>query len=238
MTTIEEPQPDTSAYEIAGFKDRAIARIVDGFLMSCVLLMMWFVVGWVAIMFFLFRDFDGTTALLLLMVIAALVPVVLYEVHPTARRGCAVGKEIAEVIVIRWSAYNDTASRQPFPSYGQSLIRWLVPHGVLFAGLTVLWLWALSHDTDINPLFLFVGPVGWVLMYLTSLLDTDRRGLHDYVAGTVVVKAPPRVRVVVARNAPVDDVNRWDMKAAAAITAFMSKRTGRSTTDPDPPKPR
>ena len=187
MTTIEEPQPD--AYEIAGFTDRVFARIVDCFLMSCILLVTWILVGFVGLWLVFASDMDAAAALFVLLVIAALVLVVLYEVHLTARRGSAVGKNIIDVVVIRWSADNDAATRQPFPSYGQSLIRWLVPHSVLFAGLTVLWQWSVFDPDRVTPLIIFIGPVGWVLIYLTSLLDKDGRGWHDKAAGTVVVQA-------------------------------------------------
>ena len=240
MNTIEEPQPD--AYEIAGFTDRVFARAVDGFLMSCIFFMLWILVGVVGLWLVFASDIDDGdgTALFVLLVIAALVLVVLYEVHPTARRGSSVGKNIIDVVVIRWSADNDAATRQPFPSYGQSFIRWLVPHSVLFAGLTVLWQWSVFDPDRVTPLIIFIGPVGWVLIYLTSLLDKDGRGWHDKIAGTVVVKAPhptPPVRRDVARDAPPDTVvreaspepvDRWDMKASAAATSFMSKRANRS----------
>ena len=183
-----KPVPDQPTYEIAGFTDRVFARIVDGFLMSCILLVTWIPV---ALFAWFILPADAAAVLFLLAWVAVMLPVVLYEVHPTARRGSAVGKKIAEISVIRWSAFNDAATCQPFPSYGQSLIRWLVPHSVLFAGVVVEWLWSASHDSDTGiPLFYCTGLAGWVLLYLTSLLDKDGRGWHDKAAGTVVVKAP------------------------------------------------
>ena len=190
MNTTDNAQPEPDAYEIAGFGDRVFARIVDGFLMSCILLVTWFLVGVVGLWLVFASDMDAAATLFVLLVIAALVLVVLYEVHLTARRGSAVGKNIIDVVVIRWSAFNDAATCQPFPSYGQSLIRWLVPHSVLFAGLTVLWQWSVFDPDRVTPLIIFIGPVGWFLLYLTPLLAKNGRGWHDKAAGTVVVKAP------------------------------------------------
>ena len=234
MNITEEPQPETEVYEIAGFTDRVFARAVDGFLMSCILLVTSIPVAFVGLWLTFTSDIDDAAALFVLLEIALLVLGALYEVALTARRGSAVGKKIAEISVIRWSAFNDAASLQPFPSYGQSLVRWLVPHGVLFAGAgTSVWMWHLADllSADLNPLFWFIGPVGWVLIYLTSLLDKDGRGWHDKIAGTVVVKAPQPttpVRRDVAREAPSDPVDRWDMNASADATSFISKPANRS----------
>ena len=185
MNSTEEPLPEPEAYAFADFGDRVFARIVDGFLMSCILLVTWFAAG-----VFVWFILPVPAAAIILVMLA----VALYEVYPTAQRGCAVGKKTVEVNVIRWSAFNDAATPQPpFPSYGESLIRWLVPHGMLFAGAgTSVWLWHLAdlRSADLNPLVWFIGPVGWVLIYLTSLLDKNGRGWHDKIAGTVVVKAP------------------------------------------------
>ena len=188
-----KPVPDQPTYEVAGFKDRAIARAVDGFVTVCILLVMWFAAGWVLFDLFFVNNVYVPAQLLLLLWVAVLAAVMRYEVHLTARRWYTIGKKIAEISVIRWSAFNDAATCQPFPSYGQSLIRWLVPHVVLFAGLVVsVLLWGLADggSYDLNPLVWFIGPVGWVLLYLTSLLDKNGRGWHDKAAGTVVVKAP------------------------------------------------
>ena len=116
------------------------ARAVDGFVMSCIFVMLWILVGVVGLWLVFASDIDDGdgTALFVLLVIAALVVVVLYDVLLTARRGSAVGKNIIDVVVIRWSAFNDAATCQPFPSNGQSFVRWLVPHSVLFAGVVVV----------------------------------------------------------------------------------------------------
>ena len=37
-------------------------------------------------------------------------------------------------------------------------------------------------------------PVAWMLMYIPSLYDKNGRGLHDRIAGTIVIEAEPRNR--------------------------------------------
>ena len=87
MNTTDNAQPEPEAYEIAGFRDRAIARAVDGFVTSCIWLVTWVPASFVVLWLVFASGMAAAATLFVLMVIAASVPVVLYEVHPTARHG-------------------------------------------------------------------------------------------------------------------------------------------------------
>ncbi len=83
-----------------------------------------------------------------------------YEVGLTAWRGMTIGKMAARIRVV------DASSRRP-PSLLVSAIRWMVPAA---AGLIP-----------------YLGIIGWVVVYMWLLGDRRRQGLHDKVAGTLVV---------------------------------------------------
>ena len=240
MSTGDAPQPDLAAYEIAGFGDRAFSRIIDAFIMICfqmvVMTFAWPLVDVLDSTGFLLDSNHATLgdhlaayfgALLIVWALAS-VPVGFYEVVCTSRRGYSIGKG-PTVQVIRWNEYIDPTGIDKYPSLFDSFLRWAFPHIALLLAVPTLGL----------SLILFI-PV-WIFVYSTALFSKNRRGWHDQIAGTVVVKAPrmdPPVRRVVARGAPLDEVDRWDVKASTAIVAFVSKLTGRSKTNPESPKPR
>ena len=198
MNTNEDPQPE--AYELADFGDRAIARIIDMFLMGCLGL------GVLAFMLpgIFLVDPAGKGGLdslstvgfvFLAMVLLASIPVVCYEAVYTSRRGYTTGKG-PTLQVIRWEEYLNPTGDDKYPDMFSSFFRWAVLH-CLFP-----------------------------LVAISVLFDKDRRGWHDMAAGTVVVKAP-------RPGVSLDDVDRWDGKASAAIVAFVSRLTGRSNTRPE-----
>jgi uncharacterized RDD family membrane protein YckC len=101
--------------------------------------------------------------------VAAFVAVVfvlhgVYVVAPTARWGRTLGKLIVGVRVVM---QNDGR----LPGWRESLQRWVLP--------AIAW---------------FIPYVGWAVsigLRATLVLDPLRRGVHDRMAGTIVVRAEP-----------------------------------------------
>jgi uncharacterized RDD family membrane protein YckC len=101
--------------------------------------------------------------------VAAFVAVVfvlhgVYVVAPTARWGRTLGKLIVGVRVVM---QNDGR----LPGWRESLQRWFLP--------AIAW---------------FIPYVGWAVsigLRATLVLDPLRRGVHDRMAGTIVVRAEP-----------------------------------------------
>ena len=87
----------------------------------------------------------------------------LAEIPLTAIGGQTVGKTLARVRVVR---VDDTAH----PGFGRSLARWFVLYGSLSIPL--------------------VGVLLFTLMIVSPLFDSSRRGWHDKVAGTIVIRDP------------------------------------------------
>ncbi len=83
-----------------------------------------------------------------------------YEVGPTAWRGMTGGKMAARIKVIDRSTGRT-------PSLLVSAVRWMVPAA---AGLIP-----------------YLGIIGWIVVYMWILGDVNRQGLHDKLAGTLVV---------------------------------------------------
>ena len=194
MNTNTDPQPEP--YELANFGDRAFARMIDAFVMAAFGFVMMCAIGIIGVLSASSVDnFDDLgTALYVpgLMLVPASLLAVRYEVAYTSRRGYSSGKG-PTVQVILWEEYQNPTGVNKYPDMYHSFIRWLIPHGVLIAGLVIsmrLWYLADQGPDAMNPLLFLLGPVGWVLMYLTTLLDKNRRGWNDKAAGTIVVKAP------------------------------------------------
>jgi hypothetical protein len=119
--------------------------------------------------------------LLLIMTVLAVVGVA-YRVVTTARWGAGIGKYLLGLRIV---VDRGTATADERPSWGQAWRRWVVPQG---PGLIPL-------------------PATGLLAYLPAFKDARRRGLHDRVAGTVVIDVTASAPVAVtatATLAPLD----------------------------------
>ena len=83
-----------------------------------------------------------------------------YEIGLTSWRGMTIGKMAARVKVVDRSTGRT-------PSLLVCAVRWMVPAA---AGLIP-----------------YLGLIGWVVVYMWILGDVNRQGLHDKLAGTLVV---------------------------------------------------
>ena len=83
----------------------------------------------------------------------------LYEVWPTAVSGRTLAKRLADIRVVG-------AETGAVPGWGGSSLRWGIP----------------------TILFLVTSGLFALLAYMWRLWDTDRQGLHDKAAGTLVIK--------------------------------------------------
>lgn len=100
--------------------------------------------------------------------------VLLYTVIPVALTGATLGKFIVGQRIERYAAAEA-------PGLVAALLRYLVATGLPIGALGAL-VPGLSGLSSLLSL-------GWLLLILLSIFgDTERRGVHDKVAGTVVVR--------------------------------------------------
>lgn len=147
-------RPPPSAARPASLVARAVARVVDSFVLSMPL----------AVVAYVLRSGSSrlTAAFLVYAVVAA------YEVPLTAVRGRTIGKATARCAVIAL----DGAP----PGWVRSAVRW----GVMAAVPVLLDRLLPTGPSTVVSLACVFGP---------ALVDDERRGLHDRVAGTRVVVA-------------------------------------------------
>jgi uncharacterized RDD family membrane protein YckC len=152
--------------------DRFVALIIDGFVLS--------IFGWVVN---LFAGVESIIIIGLVGILDLLLPY-LYSIILHGQYGQTFGKMIMNVKIF------DKDEKSPI-SYMQALLRDIVP-------LTLLVL--------VQLLFVFISPgdlgilwyVSMVMMFfllfwslieiVTMLFDSKKRAVHDYIAGTVVLK--------------------------------------------------
>ena len=154
-------------------------------------------------------------ALWVLLLVPASIPVVGYEVASTARRGQTYGKRCMGIQVVPrrversalrlrhvgkglWGVPLAASDDQAALSGGQrclerysSLVRWAVPHGAGLLAAVVAG--GVSRDQSDGGFYMSVAGAGlaaWLLVYASSLWDSNRRGWHDKAAGTIVVNVP------------------------------------------------
>lgn len=116
------------------------------------------------------------------MVVLAVVLVYRYEPVATARRGQTFAKQGFSIAVLSYPYRGEQGL-----SRRRSRIRWAVPHGAFvvagaagMASSAALGVWGLVVGAG-------AAAAGWTAVYASVLLDDDRRGWHDKLAGTVVV---------------------------------------------------
>ena len=130
---------------------------------------------------------------------------VLYRI--VGAEGFACGQTPDYVTVTCWTVGVDQQSYQqanhrfrddpiwlPHPSGAACMVRWAIPHGAgLLAAIVA---GVASFRGHIAGEFLGVsagaGLVAWLLVYASSLWDSNGRGWHDKAAGTVVINDPVR----------------------------------------------
>ena len=117
----------------------------------------------------------------------ALIGWVLYEPVMVAWRGQTLGKAIFRIRIIR-------TSDGETPNLAQAAVRWAIPAA---AGVTTTLVAAMViAGVQADAARFLVMFAAWAPMYLTSFLDDDdqRRGWHDKVARTIVVRVADPVR--------------------------------------------
>jgi uncharacterized RDD family membrane protein YckC len=107
------------------------------------------------------------------LAIAWLVIHAAYQIGLTATRGQTIGKMVVGTQVV-----DESGGR--LPTWGQALVRWLVPAVPNLVGILLL-----------SSAFDAVSVVWSVVVYLPILNRPDRRGWHDRIAGTVVIDRAP-----------------------------------------------
>ncbi|MXY03773.1 MAG: RDD family protein [Acidimicrobiales bacterium] len=177
---------DGSAVPSATLFERAVGRTIDAsvaivlelVVMVPLSLLLW-LRGWGSDWGYGRPSFDGQDAIrTLLWLIPAVIALawVFYETVSTWSGGQTLGKRAAGIATVR-------ASDGSSPSFASSAARALLP--VVTGAGAALAAWKLEM---LQPLR--AGAALWVAVYLSALTNRSRRGLHDMLAGTVVVQQP------------------------------------------------
>ena len=172
--------------EPALLERRLAARLIDIAVLALPLFFAFVMAATVAILSSEGADPPSVGVFLLVLLVAmSLLPIMLYEVALTARSGRTFGKDALSIMVVR----HDDGQ---LPAAAAAFIRWFVPAVASVAGAVVV---AMIPVPEPQGLARLVGPaaggfVAWLLVYASSIWDTDRRGWHDKAAGTVVVNEP------------------------------------------------
>ena len=127
-----------------------------------------------------------------------------YEAVIPARTGQTLGKRWLGVRVVKggrgWMSVQPQGA-----SFGQLTVRWLVLHVPAVVLLVLGWLEYPAGDR----LLMLYGAVCFVAVGLPAAMTRSRRGVHDWVAGTVVVEVPTG-RERLGRRGPGDEgFDRW-----------------------------
>ena len=176
---------------LAGLVRRAAARLVDVLCMLVLCALAWLAFGIAAAILTVAGLIDpvfgteGAELVVLLavsMVVLAVVLVYRYEPAATARRGQTFAKQGFSIAVVSYPYRGEQGL-----SRRSSRIRWAVPHGAFIlagaagtASSAALGVWSLVVGAG-------AAAAGWTAVYASVLLDDDRRGWHDKLAGTLVV---------------------------------------------------
>ena len=159
----------------APFLDRVAARLVDVVVMFCA-------VGIVELVLVVPFDLHASmgfgdrvaASYAVGMAVAAASLVVSYEVWTTSSRGRSLGKRNVGLKVVRISDGQAPPLLESFARTAIPPATCLCASGIAM-GITARW-----------P-FIY-GALTWMVVLLSSLLDSHRRGWHDKLAGTVVVR--------------------------------------------------
>jgi len=165
---VSSPQPSMPALKPAGAWVRFWAGVIDGFILSIPYL----------ILIFIFSLFDPKTLLILKSgnggsdgfgyIIVGLFIIVItfaYSVYLTVNKGATWGKDAYGLRVVKYGSTDNI-------SYGKAILRELVKTGIVIVPI-------------IGGLISFIN----VLMVIFS---SEKRGIHDRIAGTQVIKAKNR----------------------------------------------
>ena len=152
-----------------------------------------------AVAFSMSGNDDGGAVYGLIPLIALLLVLgsIWYEPVKIAVDGQTFGKRRAGIKVV---SFKDGS----LPSKWAAFVRWALPTGLGTCLTAVLFATGIgTSDLAATPVLVLVAmvptvfslslmigtPVAWVLMYMPSLYDKNGRGVHDRIAGTIVIKA-------------------------------------------------
>lgn len=183
---------------VGGWGRRVVARVSDAVLMA-VLGALGALVASLAVALLAIGSADdflagesagaagGLAVLWVLLMVLAMLPLYRYEVVPTVRDGQTAAKRAHRLAVVAYGRDDgEGLSRRA------CRVRFAVPHGAFVAGTTAglvstsAWgAWGVVAAAGL-------GAAGYTAVYASALVDDDRRGWHDKVAGTVVVRTDHR----------------------------------------------
>ena len=203
----------------AGIARRAAARLIDVLCILVLCALAWLAFGVAFAILAVVGQIDpifGTRGeglvvlLVVLMVGLALVLVFRYEVVSTARSGQTVGKRLMGVCVVSDPGPGGIGVEPP--SRYSSVVRCAVPHGaalasailsVVVAAVGVDAGWLPNSGFLLLPAGTFLALV-WATCYVSALFGSERRGWHDKLAGTIVIRATDDVLESIAAGGRAD----------------------------------
>ena len=147
-------------------------------------------------------------SLFVLAPVGLLVVFFAYEVVMTRRRGQTLGKLILGLRVV---AFEDAGPAQL--ALRPLTVRWAILQVVPLAGFAVTLarlVAGINIDWSVEPVYISaIGAVCVVITALPLVVTESRRGVHDWVAGTVVVAAPTVWERPLRRGPGDEGFDRW-----------------------------
>jgi uncharacterized RDD family membrane protein YckC/Zn-finger nucleic acid-binding protein len=176
---VEDPLPNLAVYAAANLASRLAAQIIDS---------LFFLPAFV--LSFILLATDAPPALVLMLGVGAIVASVCIQMYWAATRGQTFGKKQARIRVVR-------VDGSPVGAFRILILRNFVPYYLIPWAVGAAWqvLRTASETPSGGGFFLPAEPALWPLSLLFSQLGIllvflpQRRAVHDYVAGTIVVSA-------------------------------------------------
>jgi len=141
------------------------------------------VLGGVGLIFKLFNGLESLLLIGFIQIVQLMIPY-LYSIILHGYCGQTVGKMLMDVKIY-------DKNEIELCSYKQALLRDIIPMGILF----IMQLIAIFIDPSEMGIIMFISIVlsvvivFWsILEIVTMIFDSKKRALHDYIAGTVVLK--------------------------------------------------
>jgi uncharacterized RDD family membrane protein YckC len=154
------------------FGDRFLANAIDGF----VLRLFGFLIGLLIVP-------ESTNSSKIILLITLLFPY-LYTISFHGVTGQTIGKMLMGI-----KLFNKDEKEKI--SFKQAILRDIIPLGVTLV-LYLLWVFGITNENEplsFSSMFLMYILVIWSLLEIITLLFNEkRRALHDFIAGTVVLK--------------------------------------------------
>ena len=191
MTTHAPAEPpDLPSPDPAGPRARLAAKLIDVTVTAFIALVALMYFGVSTIHWFEVKVYTAAEAYRLASPVLGVLVFEAALIAATAWKGTTLGKKLLRIQVV-------ACSGSGAPSLLRAIIRWIMPLAAA-APLVDAFIRDIPDQANynLNPAFsgrvwwLWVAVGWWLLVHASTLWDSQRRGWHDKVAGTIVVRAP------------------------------------------------